>query len=121
MSEASKPIINIDEKNHALSTLKGVLGTRISITNLKTKFDKKLMKFVIPIAGSLSKPIKGSPKETDILRVIRVNKSFRLLHVENFSNVTMQERRLNVNLNYFEVICGCDSHDQANSFKLNNW
>ena len=89
-------------------------------SNLKTKFDKKMMKFVIPVAGSLSEPIWCFPKETNILRVIRVNKSFRLLHVENFSNISVQECGLYVKLNDLQIIFSCDGHDQANNFKLNN-
>ena len=94
VSEAGKPIINIDRKNYGLSTLTRIVGTRINITSMKIKFNTKLMKFVIPVAGSLFEPIKGFPKETNIVRVIRVNKSFMLLHIENFNNVIMQVRHL---------------------------
>ena len=73
---------------------------------------------MIAVAGSISEPIKGILKETNILRVIRVNKSFILLHIKNFSNVSVQERHLNIKLNDLHIIFGCDSYDQANNSNL---
>jgi hypothetical protein len=56
------------------------------------------MEIVIPLAGRLSEPIKSFSKNPNIMGMIWVDSSFKLLHVKSFSNVAMQECSLDIKL-----------------------
>lgn len=49
------------------------------------------MEFVITLAGSLFEHVKSFSKKANIMRIIWVDKSFKLLHVMGFNNVAVQK------------------------------
>lgn len=103
-----------------MPTLGGIVCTGIIIAHFGTELKKKLMEFVIPVAGSLFEPIKSLSKKANIMRMIGVDKAFRLLHVKDFSNVAMQKCSFDVKLNNLEVISSSNSHDNGDSFKFDH-
>lgn len=116
--ETNESIIYVDEKNNGLTTLRRVVGTGVSITDLKAELEEKLMKCIIPVARGLLKAIKSLSKKADIVRMGRIDEAFRLFHIELFGNVSIEKSGFDIKLDKLKIVSGSDGHYNANSFKF---
>ena len=89
-------IINIDEK--VKRARGGVVERCISFGAVKSKFKELPSEFVIPFSGGLFETIQGLPKLAHMMRMLRMMKAGRLIHINKLMEIIVEKCIGNVQL-----------------------